>query len=113
MLDPKVQDGIKLPKWKARAQREQFLGFSNTHSTTVGLLRNLRTGNVTPQYHVVIDEPFHTVPNIDFGTSSQDPLFLERRWEELLRFHRDFYLPENLRPDELRQLPPLDDEWML
>ena len=44
VLDPKLQDGIKLPKWKARAQRGQFLGFSNTHSTTVGLLRNLRTG---------------------------------------------------------------------
>ena len=72
----------------------------------------MRTGNITPQYHVVINEPFHTVPNIDFGVASQESSFLDHRWEELLRFHRDFYLPDTLTADELNSLPPLDEEWM-
>ena len=110
VLDPKLQDGLKLPKWKARAQRGQFLGFSKEHSTTVGLLRNIRTGNITPQYHVVINEPFHTVPNIDFGMTSNTSSFLEQRWEDLLRFHRDYYLPEDLTSNDLTTLPPLSDE---
>ena len=51
------------------------------------------------------------MPNIDFGISPQDSSFLEKRW--LLRFHRDFYLPEDLTSDQLKQLvPPLDDEWL-
>ena len=112
VLDPKLQDGIKLPKWNARAQRGQFLGFSAEHSTTVGLLRNLRTGNITPQFHVVLDESFHTVPNVDFGLAPMESIFFEKRWEDLLRFHRELYLPENLTQDELRSLPPLDEEWI-
>ena len=112
VLDPKLQDGIKLPKWNPRAQRGQFLGFSSEHSTTVGLLRNIRTGNITPQYHVVIDELFNTVPNVDFGLAILDSSFLNKRWDELLRFHRDFYLPENLTSEEFNSLPPLDEEWI-
>ena len=111
VLDPKLQDGLKLPKWKSRAQRGQFLGFSPHHSTTVGLLRNLKTGNVSPQYHVVIDEFFYTVPNLDFGLQVENTWF-EERWEELLRVHRDFYLHDVLGPDEIQTLPPLDEEWL-
>ena len=61
VLDPKLQDGHKIPKWRPRARRGQFLGFSPQHSTTVGLIRNLQAGNVSPQFHIVLDEPFTTV----------------------------------------------------
>ena len=52
------------------------------------------------------------VPNIDFGITSQDSSTLEGHWEELLRFHRDFYIPEDLNAEELSQFPLLDDEWL-
>ena len=48
VLDPILQDGKKLPKWQPRARRGQFLGVSSRHSSQVGLIRNIRTGNVSP-----------------------------------------------------------------
>jgi hypothetical protein len=38
VLDPRVQDGHKIPKWDPRARQGQFLGFSDKHSSTVGLI---------------------------------------------------------------------------
>ena len=61
VLDPKLQDGKKIPKWKPRARMGQFLGFSPTHSSTVGLVRNLVTGAVSPQFHTIHDQSFDTV----------------------------------------------------
>ena len=39
----------------------QFLGFSRYYSSTVALVRNLHTGFISPQYHVVFDDKFETV----------------------------------------------------
>ena len=57
VLDPRLQDGKKIPKWDPRVPRRgQFLGFSTQHSSTIGLVLNHRTGSVTPQYHCVYDD---------------------------------------------------------
>jgi len=61
VLDPKLSDGMKIPKWQPRARMAQFFGFSSHHSSSVGLVRNLRTNFVTPQFHVVYDQEFSTV----------------------------------------------------
>jgi hypothetical protein len=61
VLDPTLQEGHKLPKWVPRARRGQFLGYSPTHASSVGLVKNLRTGSITPQYHIVCDELFTTI----------------------------------------------------
>jgi hypothetical protein len=58
VLDPKLQDGNKIPKWNSRSRRGMFVGISPAHSSTVGRIMNLRTGNVSPQYHVVYDDLF-------------------------------------------------------
>jgi hypothetical protein len=55
VLDPALQDERKIPKWKPRARR-MFLGFSTMHSSTVGLVLNLTTGQIRPQYHLVFDK---------------------------------------------------------
>ena len=62
-LDPVLQNGKKIPKWNRRARMGQFLGFSRFHSSTVALVRNLHTGHVSPQYHVVFDDKFDTIFN--------------------------------------------------
>jgi hypothetical protein len=61
VLEPKLRDNGKLPKWSPCTRRGQFLGFSPVHSSTVGLIRNLRTGLITPQFHCVYDSEFETV----------------------------------------------------
>ena len=37
------------------------MGFRNIHSTQFGLVLNLLTGSISPQYHVVFDDTFSTV----------------------------------------------------
>ena len=37
------------------------MGFIKMHSTQVGLVLNLITGSISPQYHVVFDDMFSTV----------------------------------------------------
>jgi hypothetical protein len=61
VLDPKLQDGKKVPKWNCRARQGQFLGFSDEHSLLVATVHHLTTGFVSPQSHVVFDDHFHTV----------------------------------------------------
>ena len=56
VLEPKAQDGKLLPKLQPCLRRGMFLGFSDAHSTTVGLIRNLRTEYISPQFHVVYDD---------------------------------------------------------
>ena len=84
VLDPKLQDGKKLPKWDPRVRRGQFLGFSQQHSSTIGLILNHLTGSVTPQYHCVYDDLYTTVPNgvtvPPFDTTEFDP----ETWERLI-----------------------------
>jgi hypothetical protein len=64
VLDPKLQDGKKLPRWNPRSKLGQFLGRSKKHAGSVGLIRNLGTGKISPQYHVVYDNHFTTVDSI-------------------------------------------------
>ena len=61
VLDPKLQDGKKLPKWDPQSRQGQYLGKSFAHSSSVGLIGNLRTGYISPQFHVVYDNLFQTV----------------------------------------------------
>lgn len=50
VLDPKIQDGKKLPRWEPKSRRGQFLGFSKRHASTIGLIRNPKTGSISPQF---------------------------------------------------------------
>ena len=61
VLDPTLQDGKKLPKWKHRSRLGINLGPSPHHSTTVSLVLNPETGAISPQYHCVFDDHFSTV----------------------------------------------------
>ncbi|KAL7462944.1 hypothetical protein ACHAXS_003314 [Conticribra weissflogii] len=68
VLDPKQQDGKKIPKWNQRSRLVQFLGFSDEHSSLAANVRNLTTGYISPQFHLVFDDKFETV----VGTGEDD-----------------------------------------
>lgn len=72
VLDPKLQDGKKIPKWKPRSRLGKFVGYSPEHSTNVGRILNLQTGYVSPQFHVVYDEMFSSVPTIRLEAEAFD-----------------------------------------
>ena len=61
VLEPKLQDGKKLPKWNPRTRRGQYLGKSPVHASSVGMIRNLSTGFISPQFHVIYDTKYQTV----------------------------------------------------
>ena len=52
---------MKITKWDTRSRRGVNVGFRKMHSTKVGLVLNLLTGSISPQYHVVFDDMFSTV----------------------------------------------------
>lgn len=105
VLSPTLQDGKKIPKWAPKARRGQFLGFSRQHSSTIGLMRNLETGSISPQFHIVFDELYTTVHSIEDG---QDDT-----WIELFVSERDYYGPDEdeLEPDD-DAFPDIDPEWL-
>lgn len=62
VLDPSLQDGKKLPKWKPRSLLGMYVGYAKGFASSVRYILNLKTGSVSPQYHVVHDNFFTTVP---------------------------------------------------
>lgn len=61
VLSPKLQDGQKIPKWEARPRKGQYMGASSLHTSSVGLIRSLKTGNISSQFHVIYDDCYETV----------------------------------------------------
>jgi hypothetical protein len=108
VLDPKLQNDQKIPKWNRRARMGQFLGFSESHSSQVALVRHLITGHVSPQYHVVFDDLFQTV----FASHREVSAF-NQICDELFDDCREVYAEEEYEDGELvYRPPPLDDVWL-
>ena len=111
VLDPKLQDGNRIPKWKARSRRGQYVGIATDHSTTVGCILNINSGKMSPQYHVVYDDTFSSVPNAESGGINKEAEITAEHWKEMTIKGLERSLPD---PDpELNEMvPPLADEWL-
>ena len=81
-LCPWCQSPIKWfrppPKWDPRSRLGIYVGRSPFHAGNVALVLNPQTGHISPQYHVVFDDTFSTVP---FLRSGEEP----PNWVELVR----------------------------
>ena len=113
VLDPKLQDGKTLPKWKGRARQGQYLGVSKEHASNVANILNLNTGSISPQFHVVHDDLFTTVSNPG-AMNIDDKGFDEGQWRKLVVSGHERYLDdEDQDPDDSSTpLPHLHDEWL-
>ena len=60
-LQHQLQQGKTINKWAPRARFGIYHGISPRHVRSVSLVLNLRTGLVSPQYHVIHDNLFETV----------------------------------------------------
>ena len=78
VLDPMLQDGHKLPKWKPWSHCGIFVGFSPHHSLLVLLVLNTQTGKISPQFHVVFDYWFMSVALV-----GGDDAFNPTQWQQL------------------------------
>jgi hypothetical protein len=79
VLDAQAQsaDGSDPPKWEPRSWIGFYLGHSPFHAGSVVLVFNPCTGRVSPQYHIIFDDTFLTIPYMDAGT-------VPPHWEDLL-----------------------------
>ncbi len=82
VLSPKLRDGASVPKFEARSKRGQHMGYSPLHSSSVGLIRNLKTNHVSPQFHVLYDDHFETVTCTDENPPPRSV------WETMYMFQR-------------------------
>lgn len=76
ILDSRLADGNKIPKWDSRVRVGCYLGRSPQHAGSVALVLNPQTGHVSPQFHVVFDDKFTTIDAIRKG-------FRPDEWEKL------------------------------
>ena len=69
VLDSRVQTNPKgLPKWEPRARLAIYVGHSPVHAGSIALVLNPKTGLVSPQFHVVFDDNFTTIPHLRVGS---------------------------------------------
>ena len=101
VLDPKLQSGKKLPRREPRSRRGVFLGYSPLHSSNVPLVLNLKTGSISPQFHVVFDDSFSSV--ISISIDEEPPDF----WTEIDLLDRIHKVP--LDEDDN---PTLGEDWL-
>ena len=89
VLDSKLQSGgIGPPKWEPRSRIGIYLGHSPCHAGSVALVFNPTTGHVSPQYHVVFDDDFSTVPYMNRGE-------IPPNWDELYNDNRELATDED------------------
>jgi hypothetical protein len=90
-----------------------FVGISHAHSSTVGRIMNLRTGNVSPPYHVVYDDLFTTVPNGETGGILDQMTFNPQSWLKVLETGWERIAdPIGEASSGTRFVPSLDREWL-
>ena len=83
VLDPTLQGNVsKLPRWEPRSRVGVYVGHSPHHAGSVALVLNLSTGHVSPQFHVVFDDDFSTVPNLRHGSEPSN-------WASLFEHSRE------------------------
>ena len=104
VLDPRLQDGKKIPKWEPRSKVGQFVGRSAVHSSTVGLIRNIETGKVSAQFHVVYDNHFSTCSVTQEQTATSFP----KEWLDLFEYKRECHFdPNDVKTEPTSQLEQL------
>jgi transposase InsO family protein len=64
-------------KWKERSTIGIYLGQSPVHNRNVALVLNRFTGHVSPQFHVKIDDSFHTTSQMDLESLWQEKTFFK------------------------------------
>ena len=102
ILNPKMQDGHKIPKFDPRSRRGVFLGLSKRHASNVPVVLNLETNRISAQFHVVVDDWFATVSNVVGEDDFVDP----ESWADIFASSRfQVFFDEDDPVD-------LDDEWL-
>jgi Reverse transcriptase (RNA-dependent DNA polymerase) len=103
VLDGRLQNQRKIDKWSTRARVGVYLGESKEHARSVGLVLSLKTGLVSPQYHVKYDESFETVKVQDIGRTQSE-------WQKMCGFtqtNEDDTIELDAGQEGVSEMPPV------
>ena len=68
---PRNQSGsIGNPIWDPRSRTGAHLRPSKHHAGNVVLVLNIQTGHVSPQFHLILDENFATVEDLNSSSAT-------------------------------------------
>ena len=105
VLEARLQDGHKIPKFAPRSRQGVFVGYSDQHVSSVALMLNRSTGHISPQFHVAFDDFFTTVRGVDMDSY---PDLQAVDWDRFIQLNgTELYVDE----DELIEEERLDDNW--
>ena len=90
VLDKINCTGGRTPKWNPRSEQGVYLGLSPDHASNVGLIYNITTRHVSPQYHVVYDDDFTSVTH---KTSPTWPKIFDRLYQTSRDEPPDGFIP--------------------
>ena len=79
VLEKRLSDGMKIPRWQPRSKRSMYMGVSVKHASSVPLLLNPESGAITAQFHIVFDDWFATIAR----TVADLPDFNSFAWQQL------------------------------
>ncbi len=87
----------------------QFLGYSDQHLSLVDNIRHLKTGYVSPQYHVVYNNLFQTV-----FSAGPNTYLVDAMCEELFNTSCEVYATDEYDAEDnlVYRPPPLDEVWL-
>ena len=103
VLDKRIADGKKIPKWKPRSHRSVNLGVAPSYASSIPLCLNPETGSITPQFHVVFDDWFATIAS----DPADMPDFHSEEWQKLFGDSSFQYL---LDPADVSNMQDLSTE---
>ena len=81
------------------------MGRNLEHASSVGMIRNMSTGYVSPQYHVIYDNKFETV----MGGLENNEAVTYYIWENLGTQNNSEHIIYTATP----HIPTLDQTWMI
>ena len=103
VLDKRIADGNKIPKWKPRSHRCVNLGTAPSYASSIPLCLNPEIGSITPQFHVVFDDWFATIAS----DPADMPAFNSDEWTKLFGDSSFQYL---LDPADVSNMQDLSTE---
>ena len=85
VLNAQLQGAIFITKWEDQVRLGANVGRSLIQAGNVSLILNLSTGHVIPQFHVLFNKTFSTVPSLENGSVPDSWKFVGENNRELAK----------------------------
>lgn len=98
ILDYRLQNGQKIPRWEPQCQLGIFVGNSPLHADNVALVYNPFTGLVSPQFHVIFDDGFTMLGSLCLGSTPSN-------WDKLCQDNSHHIMHQDVTIDLSQTFP--------